>query len=126
MSILTELMHGKITFSEAASKAGAWASAIAAHDPALTAAAGAALSVLKQGASDAISIGATALGEHLAPAADAIEAALDVALAKVTGGGSVSFNPLIDAGIDNMAGIAKKAVDAWALEAKAKLSAPTS
>lgn len=124
MSIITELLHGKITFTQAAAKAGQWASVLVSHDPALTAAAGEALVIVKQGASDAVMLGSTALAEHLAPMADTVEAALELALAKVTGGVSVPFNPLIDAGIDNIAGVAAKAIQAWALETKAALAQP--
>lgn len=124
MSILTKLLHGEITFSEAISEAAGWAQGVVASDPVFTQAAGDALSAIKQAASDAVTIADSALVPHLAPAADAVEAALETALAGATGGLSVPFNPLIDAGIDRIAGIAKNAADAWALQTKARLAAP--
>lgn len=125
MSILTELMHGKITFSQAAAKATAWAQSIIAGDAVLTEAAGASLSIVKQAASDAITIGDTALATHAGPVADAVEAALETALSRATNGASVAFNPLIDAGIDQFVNVAVSAAHSWALEYKAKLAAPT-
>lgn len=123
MSILSDLLHKRITFRQAADEASGWAQTLAAKDPALTQAAGDVLSIIKQGASDAIMLADTALGPHILPAADAVELALEAALAKATGGLSVPFNPIIDSAIDQMAGVVKKAADAWALSAKAKLAA---
>lgn len=125
MSILSQLFHKKITFKDAASQATTWAQQVAASDPVFAQMADETLSVFKQGASDAIMLGSTALGQIIAPAADAAEAALQTALAKATGGLSVPFNPIIDSSIDQMANAVKAAVDAWALEAKAKLAAAT-
>lgn len=122
MSILSQLFHKKITFKDAASQATTWVQQVAAKDPAFAQASEETLSIIKQGASDAIMLGSTALGQIIAPAADAVEAALQTALAKATGGLSVPFNPIIDSSIDQMANAVKAAVDAWALEAKAKLA----
>lgn len=124
MSILSQLFRRKITFSQAAEQAAKWASDIAAHDPALAQAAGETLSIVKQGASDAIMLADTALGRIILPAADAVEAALETALASATKGASVPFNPIIDTSIDQMANVIKSAADAWALAAKARLAAP--
>lgn len=123
MSILTELLRGKITFTQAAAKAAGWAAGIASHTPALTAAAGELLSAVKQGASEAIGDADTALVAHLSPIVEAVETALEKALAGITGGLSVPFNPLIDAGIDRLAAITKQAAEVWALEAKGKIAA---
>lgn len=123
MSILSDLFHRRITFSQAATQAGQWASALTAKDPALAAMAGEALAIFKQGASDAIMLADTALGAHIVPAAEAVELALDTALAGATKGASIPFNPIMDATIDQFAAVVKKAADAWALEAKAKLTA---
>lgn len=125
MSILSQLFHKKITFKDAAAQAATWTQQITANDPIFAQMADETLSVFKQGASDAIMLGSTALGQIIAPAADAAEAALQTALAKATGGLSVPFNPIIDSSIDQMANAVKAAVDAWALEAKAKLAAGT-
>jgi hypothetical protein len=124
MSILTELMHREITFSQAATKATAWAQSIIAGNAVLTQAAGETLDIVKQAASDAITIGDSALAAHAAPVADAVEAALETALAGATGGVSVVFNPLIDAGVDQFVNVAVAAAHSWALEYKAKLAEP--
>jgi hypothetical protein len=79
--------------------------------------------VVKQGISDAISIADSALGQHALPVAKAVEEALDVALAKATGGLSTPFNAIIDAGLDDLTGIAVTAAHAWAAKAKAELAA---
>lgn len=123
MSILTELLHGKITFSQAKTEAETWAQQLTAKDPTLAAAVSETLSVVKQGASDAIMLADSALGAHIVPATEAVEAALNAALAGATGGLSVPFNPIMDAAIENFAGVVKKAADAWALQAKANLAA---
>lgn len=124
MSILTELMHGRITFAQAAKEATDWAQSVIAKDAVLTQAAAATLTIVKQGASDAITIGDTALAQHAIPVADAVEAALETALAGATGGVSVVLNPLIDSGIDQFVNVAVAAAHAWALEYKAKLATP--
>lgn len=124
MSILTDLLAKKITFSQAAAEAGAWASALVAKDPMLTAAAGQVLSEVKQAASNAVVQADSALGAYIAPAASAVEVALDAALAKATGGVSVPFNPFINDGIDTIANAIKAEADTWALKAKAALAAP--
>lgn len=122
MSILTDLYHGKITFQQAAQKAEGWASALVAHDPTLTAAAGAILADVKQGASNAIDMADTALGAFIGPAALATETALEAALAGVSKGATLPFNPLITDGIDRIAAAVKAEADAWALKAKAELA----
>jgi hypothetical protein len=122
MSILTELLHKKITFGEAVHKANGWAEDVIGHDQALTTAAGQALSAIKQGASDAVSAADSLLAPHLAAAAEKIEAALEQTLASATDGLSVPLNPLIDAGVDKIAAIAKQVGDTWALEVKARLT----
>jgi hypothetical protein len=122
MSILSQLFKKNITFTQAATQAAEWASQVAAHDPVLVQASGEALSIIKQGASNAIMLADTALGQIISPAADAVELALETALAKATGGVSVAFNPMISSSIDQMAAVVKTAADAWAMEAKAKLA----
>lgn len=125
MSILSDLLNKKITFSQAASEATSWASALITHDTTLTNTASAALSVVKQAASDAITAGDTAVGKAMGPIVTDIETGLETALAALTRGASVPLNPFIDDGIEAMAALAKNAIDAWALETKAKLAAPS-
>lgn len=125
MSILSQLMRGKITFSQAATQAGDYAQKLTAADPALAATSAAILSAVKQGASNAIMLADTALGPMILAAGDTVEAALETALASATKGLSVPFNPIMDATIDQIAAAAKAQADAWALAAKAKLAAAT-
>ena len=124
MSILSDLFAKRITFQQAAAEAGAWASALVTHNPALAADAGAALAVVKQAASDAITAADTMVGQAAAPATVAVETALEAALASLTHGGSVVLNPFVNDGVDALAKAVKDAADAWALKAKAALATP--
>lgn len=124
MSILTELLHGKITFTQAATQAEAWASKVSGGNPVLTAIEGAVLSNVKQAASNAVDLAEGELGKLLAGASGQVEAALDGLLASATGGLSTPFNPLINHGIDTIANAIKAEADAWALRVKASLASP--
>lgn len=123
MSIFTDLLGHKITFSTAVSEIETWGESLVANDPNATAAVGALVSDAKQAASDAITIGDTALGAIIAPATLAVETAVETALASATQGLSNVFNPLISAGIDTIANALKASIDASAMKAKAQLAA---
>jgi hypothetical protein len=77
--------------------------------------------VVKQGLSDAISVADSALGQHAADVAKIVEDGLDAALAGATGGASIQYNAIIDAGIEDLAGIVVTAAHAWAAKVKASL-----
>jgi hypothetical protein len=77
--------------------------------------------VVKQGLSDAISVADSALGQHAADVAKIVEDGLDAALAGATGGASIPYNAIIDAGIEDLAGIVVTAAHAWAAKVKASL-----
>jgi hypothetical protein len=124
MSILTDLLKGKITFGQAASEAEQWASHIVSADPTLATAAGAILSDVKQAASNAVSMADGAVGAAVGPLAATIETGLDAALATVTKGESIPFNGFVNDGIDQMAAAIKAEADAWSLKAKAALATP--
>lgn len=124
MSILSDLFAKRITFQQAAAEAGAWATALVTSNPALAADAGAALAVVKQAASDAITAADTMVGRAAAPTALAVETALDAALAGLTHGASVALNPFVNDGVDALAKYVKDAADAWALKTKASIAAP--
>lgn len=127
MSILTQLIEGKITFHDAASQIESWARGIVAKDQTLTSTVGAVMSDVKQAASNAVEMADSALGAYIHPAALATEAALEGALAAVTKGASLPFNPFITDGVDKIAAAVKAEADAWALKTKAALAgAPTS
>jgi hypothetical protein len=122
MSILSQLLHGQITFSQATSEAEQWASKVVSSDPALSQAAQAALSAVKQGASNAIMLADTQLATHAQGIVSGVEGVMDAAVLKATGGLALPAVPLIHAGIETAVSIAKSALDAWALEQKAKLT----
>lgn len=121
MSILTDLAEGKINFHVASQEVGQWAQNLVAHDPTLTAAAGAIVSDLKQAASNAVGLADTALGAFIVPAAKTVEATLDGVLAAATRGASIPFNAFVNDGIDQIAAAIKAEADAWSLKAKAAL-----
>lgn len=100
-----------------------WITQTANKSPIAAVALAAAESRVKQGLSDALSIADSALGAHALPVAKVVEDALDAALASATGGLSLPLNPLIDAGIDDIAGIALTAAHAWILKTKAQMAA---
>lgn len=122
MSILSDLMGGKITFSQAETEVEAWADKLISNDPTLTNATAVVVSDVKQAASDAITIGASALSPVITVAAKTVETALELALSGATKGLSVGFNPLISAGIDTIAGAMVAEITAWSLQAKAELA----
>lgn len=122
MSILSEALRKKITWPQAASAALAWTQKLVAHDETLVTAASEAQTIVKQGFSDAISLADTALSGHAADLADAVEAALEAALAAATGGKSVALNPLIDTGVDQLVNVVVAAAHAKAMEFKASLA----
>ena len=123
MSILTDLMAKKITFSQAVTEVESWGANVLKNDPTATAAVGAVTSDLKQAASDAVTIAESDLQPFIAPAAAATSVALEAALAGLTKGVSLPFNPLITAGIDTIANAVNAEVQAWAAQAKASLVA---
>src|ERR1700751_1773370 len=116
MSILTDLIEGKITFQTAVQEAGQWAAKLVAADPILTTAAGNVLSDVKQAASNAVVLADSAIGASILPASKALEVALDAALNSITKGASIPFNGFVNDGIDQMAAAIKAEADAWALK----------
>jgi hypothetical protein len=126
MSILTDLLEKKITFSQAASQSLAWAEKLISSDPHLTNAANAVVSDVKQAASTAVVMADSYVGAAILPAAKGVEVALDAALASVTKGASIPFNGFVNDGIDLMAAAIQAEAAAWALKAKAALAQPSS
>jgi hypothetical protein len=124
MSILTQLFKGQITFSQAATQIETWGANIISKDATLKTAVTAVVSDVKQGASNAIDMADSALGQYIQPATAATEAALEGALSAITKGASLPFNPLITDGIDTIANAVKAEADAWALKTKASLTVP--
>ena len=124
MSILSDALHGKTTFLEGAHRTEQWLASLIGKNPQAAATATALQGDVKQGLSDAVSAGSTALSDHYAELVTGGEALLEAALAKATGGVSIPFNPLISAGVDDIAKMLKAAADTWSLETKAKLAQP--
>lgn len=125
MSILTDLLKGKITFGTAASEAEAWAAKLVTNG-ATSAGAAQVVSDVKQAASDAVTVGESAIGPLITDAATSIETVLETFLAKATGGVSIVANPLINAGIDTAESTLINIISTWAASTKASLTTPSS
>ena len=124
MSILSDLLHKRITFSQAASEATSWVEKMIASDPASQQAAAAALTGVKQAASNAVMLADTGLQAAITPAAETVAGAAEAAFAAATKGASLPFNPLITSGFDAIANALKAEIDVVALKAKAALATP--
>lgn len=125
MSILLDLLHGKITFSQAATQASAWASKLISANPTAATLASDTLAAVKQGASNMVALADTELAQHYAQIVAAVEAGADAALNGATGGKALPAVPLVNATIEQIAAAGKAALDTWALQAKANLSPAT-
>jgi hypothetical protein len=126
MSILNDLLKGKITFATAAAEAEQWAANIVAHDANLAPAAASVLADVKQGASNAVELAGTELGGLISNVTSPLESALDAMLAKASGGVSLPFNALVNHSIDTIAAAVQAEVTAWTAKTKASLAgAPT-
>ena len=126
MSILSDLLNHKITFSQAASEFVGWGDKIIANDPAATAAVGVIVADAKQAASDAVALAGTALGNLIAPATLAVEAAASGAMTAAIGPvGSALLTPAVDSAITTVSNLLKAEIDAAesALRASLKPSA---
>jgi ABC-type transporter Mla subunit MlaD len=106
----------------ASTKFEGWITQLANKDSTVAGALAEAEHTVKQGLSDAISVADSALGKHALPVAEAVETALERALAGATGGLSTPFNAIISAGIDDITNIAVTAAHAWAMKVKADLA----
>lgn len=124
MSILNDLIKGKITFQTAVVEAEQWAANIVAHDANLAPAAAAVLSDIKQGASNAVELAGSELGGLIGGVTSPLEAALDGLLAKASGGATLPFNALINHSIDTIASAVQAEITAWTAKTKASLAKP--
>lgn len=122
MSILSDLLHGKITFGTAEQEIEQWMEGIVKNDPAMTAAAGAIGSDLKQAASNAIALADTALGALIAPATTVVETAVNGLITSAIGPGAVVLTPAVDSAITTMTNALKAEIDAAATKARAALA----
>lgn len=125
MSIFSQLINGKLTFSQAVTQGEAWFSTLLAKaPPGVQADVANGLSSFKQAASNAIAIADTALGPILATATLAVEAAANTALDSATAGAAVPLNPAVDAGISSVINALHAELDATAAKYRAQLASP--
>lgn len=123
MSILTNLLEGKITWGQAVTQIESDIASVASKSQAGALVLSGLESIVKQGASDAITIGQTAAADYLGPLSKAAELALDAALTTATKGIATPFTPLVNSGIDQIVNFAQAEINAWSLKAKAALTA---
>lgn len=125
MSILTDLLSKKITFSQAASEVVQWGEKLIASDPTITNAVGVVVSDAKQAASNAVAIAGGALAQVILPGSVAVEAATNAAILKAVGPlGAGLLTPAVDNAIETVANALKAEIDAAVLNAKAQLAKP--
>lgn len=125
MSILTDLLSKKITFSQAVTEGESWFSTILGKSPiAVQADVAQGLSDFKQAASNAVALADTALGPILAVGTTAIETAANTALMAATGGAAAPLTPIMDSGIGQVVAALHAEIDAVAAQFRAKLAAP--
>lgn len=79
------------------------------------------VSDIKQGASDAIGLGAAAATDAAPLITAGVEKLADSALATASNGLALPLVPLVNDGIDNIVALATNALNAWALKTKAGL-----
>jgi hypothetical protein len=80
------------------------------------------ISDLKQGASDALGLADAGLTGAEPALVAGLETALDNALGVATGGASLPLNPLVNAGLTNLATLATSTVNAWLLKQQAAMA----
>jgi hypothetical protein len=128
MSILTDLLSGKITFSQAATEVEQWGEKVlglAGANSAASSDVASAVSDLKQAASNAVALGDTALGGLIAVGAPLVEGAFNGVVTKALGGTIAGqLTPAVDSSIDDIASALKAEIDAAALAIRAKLATP--
>lgn len=122
MSILTDLLSHKITFSQAVAEGEQWAANLVKNNPAATAFAGAALSDLKQAASNAVDLADKALGPIVHAGSIAVQTAANAAIISAVGPAGAALTPAVDSAIDNITAALKAEIDAAALQAKAAMA----
>lgn len=121
MSILTELLARKITFSQARAKVTPW---LARTAPIVTPAVQDAVEdAVLQGASNMVDLSTTALGGLLGPAMDTVQAAAsNVLRGYLPAPVGVALLPAANDAVDRIQGALQAQVAAWALEAKAQIA----
>jgi hypothetical protein len=124
MSILSEVIHGKISPQEGVAEGLKWAEALISHSPDLTASVNASVTDLKHAASNALDLAETDIGAAVTNIVPGLETALDAELAKLTGSATVPFNKFINDGADRLVAAVHAELDAFILKWKASLATP--
>lgn len=122
MSIISQLLHGKITWQTAARQIEAWGAKTVGDSPALIGATSVVISDLKQAASNAIMLADSMAGPLLAAGADAVNAAFTVAATKYLGPFGAVVSPAAHDAIDKIRDGLKAEIDAAAMAMKASLA----
>ena len=124
MSIISQLLSGKISFGTAVVQIEQWfAKELSGSSPA-AAAAQAAVSDLKQAASNAVFLADTAPGGLLNTGAVAVEGAANAAITAALGPVAPQLTPAVDSAILHIASSLKAAIDAEAARIRASLATP--
>lgn len=125
MSILSDLLHKRITFAQAAQQIETWGVQTVKgllNDPSVVSTTGAVISDLKQAASDALSLGDTLAGPIIAAEAAAIEAAADAVFKSYFGPYAPIASKAAHDGVDRIAAGLAALIHSKALEFKASMS----
>jgi hypothetical protein len=122
VSILTDLISKKITFSTAATEVGQWLSRLVTGNVIAQQAASTVLSDLKQAASNAVALADGALGPIVLVGSTAVEAAANSALTSALGPNAGALTPAVDHAIETIAQALKAEIDAAATKARAALT----
>lgn len=122
--IVTGLVSGKMTWTEAESEIDQTASKVFSSLPAAAqTAVTTAISDVKQGASNALAIAGSALAPDIAIGTKAVEGALDTLIVAYTGGLAVPLVAGVNDGLDALGGYLTSAIQARLLQQKAALAA---
>ena len=129
MSDLTTDVHlaalafqGKVSWATVAATVDAQAEAILKGNPLLQQSVGNAVTIIKQGLSNAVSQATADLASHQTQIAATTSLGLETALGAITHGASQPYNEIITGGVDQLVAAAVTAAQAWGLHTKAALA----
>lgn len=123
MSILSQLLDGKITFSQAVAQGEQWFSTLLAKAPTgVQQDVAAGLSNFKQAASNAVALADTAMGGIISVGSIAVADAANIAITKIVGpANATELTPGVDATITQAANALKAEIDAVAAQIRAAI-----
>ena len=120
--IVSGLAGGKLTWTQASAEIDATASKVfSGLSPAAQTAISAAVTDVKQGASNALAVAGTLLAPDIATGTKIVEGALDTLITAYTGGLAVPLVAGVNDGLDTLAGYLTSAIQARLLQHKAAL-----